>query len=237
MDALIHALAGLLMHANPVNAQVALSYDQFIGIAQLGLVMILVGMAMIGMVRSGVPERPSLVIACAMVLLAASYLFAHGGNPFDLAERASLVAGGIFRFIGGVGVALGVAYLLGMGRNGISGSRADLINPVVLAAAVIYGLFCLSSFYVAGIGDAGQQIWTILSLVAAWVSFAGLHCVLRARLGFPDGQRQLAVVAAGVMLLVLTSFVASPGHLSSGLTYAGCFPAGIVIGLFGQLAL
>ena len=67
MDAIINALAGLLMHAKPVDIQATLSYDQFIGIAQFGLVLILVGLAMTGMIRSGFPERPAVVLACAMV--------------------------------------------------------------------------------------------------------------------------------------------------------------------------
>lgn len=247
MDAIINALAGLLMHANPVDIQAKLSYDQFIGISQLGLVLILVGLAMTGMVRSGFPERPALVLACAMVALSAAYLAAHGGNPFDLAEKASIVAGGIFRFVGGVGVALGVACLLGMGRRTISGSRADLTSPVVVATAVVYALFlvapeaigggALNSFRSFRYDGTGQHVWTALSIIAAWVSFAGLHSVLRSRVGFPGGQRQLAVVAAGVMLLVLTSFVASPSYACSDVTYAGCFPAGVVIGLFAQLAV
>ncbi len=236
MDAIIHALAGLLMHANPVDTYATLPYDQFIGIAQFGLVLILVGLLMAGMTRSGFPERPAAVIACSMVALSAAYLAANGGNPFDLAAKASVVAGGIFRFVGGVGVALGIACILGMGRSAFSGSRADLINPVVIAATAIYGLFTVTPSHATWMGGIGQQVWTALSIVAAWVSFTGLHSVLRTRIGFPGGHRQLAVVAAGVMLLVLTSFVASPGHLPSELVYAGCFPGGVVLGFFGQMA-
>ena len=236
MDAIINVLVGLLMHANPVDIQATLSYDQFIGIAQLGLVLISVGLAMTGLIRSGLPERPALIVACAMVALSAAYRAAHGGNPLGLAEKASIVAGGIFRFVGGVGVALGMGCLLGMGRRTISGFRTDLVNPVVIATSVVYALSVLSSSQGFRYGGASLQIWAVLSIVAAWISFAGLHSVLRRRVGFPCGHRQLAVVAAGVMLLVLTSFVASPGHMSSELTYAGCFPAGVVIGLFHQIA-
>lgn len=243
MDAIINALAGLLMHANPLDIQTTLSYNQFIGITQLGLLLILAGFAMTGMIRSGFPERPAFVIAAAMVLLSAAYIAAHGGNPFHLAEKASIMAGGIFRFIGGIGVALGVALLLGMGRRTIHGSRADLANPVVIAASAIYALFLLmpgsglGSFSGGWNGGAGHHIWVALSIAAAWISFAGLHGILRTRIGFADGHRQLAIVATGVMLLVLTSFVAAPGGLSSELTYTACFPAGVVIGLFGQLAV
>ena len=231
MESLIHALAGLLMHANPVNAEASLSHNQFIGIAQLGLVLILVGMALIGMVRSGIPEGPSLIIVCAIVLMAASYLFAHGSNPFDLAEKASIIAGGIFRFIGGVGVALGAACLLGIKQHSLHGNRDDLLNPVVIATSATYALFLVSP------DGSGLQIWTVLSITAPWISFAGLHSILRSRLGFSSGQRQLAVVAGGVMLLVLMSFITTPGYLASKLTYAGCFPAGVVLGIFRQLAV
>jgi hypothetical protein len=78
-------------------------------------------------------------------------------------------------------------------------------------------------------------VWVALSIASAWISFGGLYGLLRTRIGRYGGPRQLAIVAGGVMLLVLMSFVAFPGNISSELLYSGCFPAGVVIGLLGQL--
>ena len=109
MEAIINVLSGLIMHANPLANETRLTYDQFIGLAQVGLILILVGLAMIGLARSGFPERQAAVLASVLVLLSSAYLMAHGGNPFGFAEKACVTAGGIFRFVGGVGVAVGVA--------------------------------------------------------------------------------------------------------------------------------
>ena len=236
MDAILQVLSGLVMHANPVGTQTHLPYDQFIGIAQLGLVLILVGLAMTGLARSGFPERQSGILAIALVLLSVAYLAGHGGNPFGFAEKACVVAGGIFRFVGGVGVAIGLACLLGMGRASWHEIRSDLINPVVIGATAIYALFSVGAFSGIRSLGTGPQAWAILSIAAVWVSFGGLYGLLRSRLGYHGVQRPLAVVAGGVMLLVLISFVASPGHAYPELAYSGCFPAGVVIGFFGQLA-
>jgi len=236
MEAILNVLSGLIMHANPLGIETRLTYDQFIGIVQVGLILILVGLAMIGLARSGFPERQAAVLASVLVLLSSAYLMAHGGNPFGFAEKACVTAGGIFRFVGGVGVAVGVACLVGMGRHAWGESRADLFNPVVIAASAIYGVFCLGVFNGGRAPDTGSQVWMALSIAAAWISFGGLYGILRTRIGRYGGPRQLAVVAGGVMLLVLMSFVATPGNISSELVYSGAFPAGVVIGIFGQLA-
>jgi hypothetical protein len=237
MEAIIHILSGLIMHANPLGMNVRLSYDQFIGLAQMGLILILVGLAMIGLARAGIPQRQASVIACAAVLLSVAYLVAHGGNPLGFAEKACVVAGGIFRFIGGAGVAIGVACLLGMGRHSWRASRADLFNPVVIAASVIYGVFCFGGDGGARMMGTGRQIWMALSIIASWISFGGLFGILRSRLNCQGGERQLAVVAGGVLILVLMSFVASPGYAFSALAYSGYFPAGIMIGFLCKVAM
>lgn len=237
MYSIIDLLSELIMYANPLAIEARLTSDQFIGIAQVGLILVLLGLVMIGLAHSGFPEGLAAVLASVLVLLSSGYLVAHGGNPFGFAEKACLTAGGIFRFVGGVGVAVSVACLLGMGRRTWGESRADFFNPVVIGASAIYGVVCVGVFNGGRAPDTGTQVWMALSIAAAWISFGGLHGLLRTKIGRYGGPRQLAVVAGGVMLLVLMSFVAFPGNTPSELVYSGCFPAGFVVGIFGQLAV
>ncbi len=84
--------------------------------------------------------------------------------------------------------------------------RADLFNPVVIAASVIYGVFCVGVLKGGRAPDADSQVWIALSIASAWISFGGLYGLLRIRIGHYGRPHQLAVVAGGVMLLVLMSF-------------------------------
>ncbi len=236
MDALLSALSGLLVHLNPIDFQVHWHHDQIIGMAQVGLLLLLVGLAATSLTRIGFPDRSARILALVTILLGSFYLFSHGGNPFQIAASSCYIAGGIFRFVGGYTVAVGITVLTGIGRRSGYEKRADLLSPVVLGAAGIYGLLCFHGLHASAIGR-GPQIWAVLSITAAWISFAGLYGLLRSRLGYRGDERTLLLVAAGALTLVIISFIGFPSTGISRTAYAGWFPAGLFLGLFRQLAM
>ena len=88
MEAVIQILSGLIMHTNPVGISTWLITDQFVGIIQVGVILMLVGLVMIGLTRTGFPYRQAVGLAVTLVLPSSTYLVAHGGNPFGFAEKA-----------------------------------------------------------------------------------------------------------------------------------------------------
>ena len=230
MDSLLSIFSGLLVHLNPVEVWLGLNPHQVIAIAQVGFILLLAGLAAIGMIRLGLPERQALGVAFIVAGLVGFYRLSSHGSEILIAERSVAMAGGLFRFIGGFGVALGLAGLFGLGRAECFESRVDLSSPVVWIATGVYGAACALGLRPYGMA-VGMQIWLVLSLIAAWLAFAGIHGILRRSLHCNEHERPLQLVAVGALTLVLLSLLGTPVLVGHGSFYTGWFPAGIVVGL------
>ena len=228
MEHVLAALASLLMYMNPVEIAYQLSLDQFITFAQIGILIILTGFCILALTRSGMPYQAAVIGSIALALMGVVYLFWRDGNPFGVAERGCALFGSLFRFVGGVGVATGVVFLVGLqnvrGRHPIC-----LFHPVAIVFALLYGFLCLTSLH-ANAGLQHNQVWVALSIAAAWVSFGGILGAVWYGLGTSLKSRPLAIIAAGCIAIVLLTMLHQPFSDEYRLLYAGSFPAGIFIG-------
>jgi hypothetical protein len=178
MDHLLSALASTFMYLNPVQLARQVTMEQFIWCVQLAVILVLSGMCALALLRAGLPRAAAALVSVGLAFFAVAYLFVHGGNPFDLAERFCMVCGSVFRFAGGVGVAAGVVFLIGIRQLRGYGHGIEVFHPIVLLAAALYGVLCFESLR-GGYASRSAQIGMALSVAAAWVSFGGIFGLVR----------------------------------------------------------
>lgn len=229
MDYLLSALASTFLYLNPVHFDRQVTMEQFILFTQLSLILILAGLCAMTMFRAGMSRTPVAVISAILAFFMASYLFARGGNPFDLAERFCVAAGSLFRFAGGVGVAAGLVFLFGIRNLRYRGHRLDIFHPIVLVAMALYGFLCFETFRF-GFVSQSTQVGMALSVAAAWVSFAGIFGLVRHCCGHMAEERLVTLIALGCLMLVFLTYLHTPFSDEYRLLYSGSFPAGVFAG-------
>lgn len=219
----------MFMYLNPVQLSRQVTMEQFIYYVQLGVILILAGLCALALVRAGLPRLPVAFLSAGLAFFAAAYLFVRGGNPFDLAERFCVTFGSIFRFAGGVGVAAGLVFLIGIRGLRSRGHGIVVFHPVVLLAAVLYGVLCFETLRM-GFACRSVQIGIGLSIAAAWVSFAGIFGLIRHSCGVSAEDRLVALISAGCIMLVFLPYLHRPFSAEYRLLYSGSFPAGVFVG-------
>lgn len=231
MDHVLSALASTFTYLNPVQFARELSPQAFVLAAQAGTVLALSGFTAIGLRRAGFPDRVALAVALAAILTGTAYLVLHRGNAFGMAEWAVALFGSVFRFAGGVGVAVGAVILIGVRIPDRPGFRQDLGSPMVLTFTALYAWLCVEAMRTVGAGSGhGLLIWAGLSILACWISFAGILNLVRRSCWAPPSDRFATMIAAGCIGLVFLTFLHTPYSEEHRLLYSGSFPAGVFVG-------
>ena len=229
MDSLISSLASLFRFFNPVDIEFPLRPDHYIVSVQFGLLMIVVGLGAVMFSRHRYSGSTSLLMPMIALAGGGLWLFQRSHDPWQSADTVCAIAGILFRIISGLGVVVGLICLIGLRPRRLAQVRLRAGHPVVVIPTLCYAVLAWPSLRWC-LWSSSDGIWLALSMVAIWLSFAGVFALIQIMSGPYAEERAQVLVAAGCSLLLLLSYAQPGTFYRFPDLYAASFPAGVFIG-------